>query len=161
MCALVNGDIWQKEKRDPRRRLCQRSDQQEYKNKPETMSEAVQGQMVFCSTEEERTIEAMVERLEGDEEEFHDRLDPLLSLLAPYIRLDKPAAAAVVLALNTAVETRNQHYSIMSRMEKRLKVARWLVDRVSVCGCCTGVVVKPEEEHTPKTPDSSKEKRWW
>ena len=30
------------------------------KNKPKTMSESVQGQMVFCSMEEERTIEAMV-----------------------------------------------------------------------------------------------------
>ena len=82
--------------------------------------------------------------------------------MAPYIRLDKPAAAAVVLALNTAVETRNQHYSIMSRMEMRLKVAWWLVNRVRVCRCHTGVVVKPKEEHTPKTPDSPEEKRrWW
>ena len=126
------------------------------------MSEAVQGQVVFCSTKGERTIEAVVVRLKGDKRGFYDRLDPLLSMLAPYTHLDKPAAVAVVLALNAAVETTTQHYSIISRMEKRLKVARWLVDKVRVCRCHTGVVVKPEKEHTPKTPDSPEEKRrWW
>ena len=152
------------EKGNPRGRSCCRLDQlkgKKKKQKPKNMSEAAQGQMVFCSTEGERTIEAMVERLEGDERGFHDRLDLLLRLLVPYTCLDKPAATAVVLALNAAVETTTQHYSIMSRMEKRLKVARWLVDRVRVCRCCTGVVVKPEEDHTSKTPDSPKAKRWW
>ena len=68
-CARVNADNWQKEKGDSRGRSCQRSDQPKYK-KPKTMSEAVQRQMVFCSTDGARTIEAMVERLERDEGDF-------------------------------------------------------------------------------------------
>ena len=90
---------------------------------------------------------------------FHSRLDPLFRLLAPYIRLDKLAAAAVALALNTAVVTATQHYSIMSRMEKRLKVARWLVYRVLVCYCCTVVVFKPGKDYTPKNTGQPQEKK--
>ena len=64
VCVHASGEDWQMEKGNPRGRLCCRLNQlkgKKTKQKPENMSEAAHGQMVFCSTEGERTIEAMVE----------------------------------------------------------------------------------------------------
>ena len=47
------------------------------------MFEAVQGQMVFCFTKGERTIEAMVERLEEDEGDFTTDWTPCLVCWRP------------------------------------------------------------------------------